>query len=262
VLPLRRSRLLFSALLVGSLAPDFPYFFLMTARPAIGHSVEGLFRFCLPTGLAVLWLFHAIVKRPLADLAPAFIRSRISEADLEFHFWPLSRLLRILGSLLVGSITHILWDGFTHDHGYFVKAWPLLRERVLAVPRQPPIFKLLQFGCSGLGVAIVIWVAWRVWRNKSLSPNPVGAKLGPVWRGVAAAMIVFAGAAVGVAEGIERSYHHLGWRACVIDGVIFSITAFCAAVVAYSLVWHAFGVSGKQKPLDHEAQGLEVPAQR
>lgn len=262
MLPLRRSRLVFSALVVGSLAPDFPYFFLLSEHVRLGHSVEGLFQFCIPAGLAVLWVFHVVVKRPLVDLAPHFIRDRIAPSDLVFRFGLLSRFLRILGSLLVGSITHILWDGFTHDHGYFVKHWALLREQVVEVPHHPPLFKLLQFGCSGIGLAIIAWVAWRVWNRKPLASITVPSNIGPRWRRAISALILGFTSAMGIAVALERWHRHLAWKSCIIEGVIYSITAFCFAVLLYSLLWRVNLPGGKQKPLGREVQGLEVRSSR
>ncbi len=132
VLPFRRTRLLaFSALIVGSLAPDLPYFLIFSEKVRIGHTVRGLFLLCLPVGLAVLWLWHAVVKRPMASLAPEFVRQRISTEELQFRFWPISRFVVIVVSLLLGSSLHIVWDGFTHENGYFVKHWASLTHLVM-----------------------------------------------------------------------------------------------------------------------------------
>jgi len=53
VLPLRRTGLVFSALVVGSMAPDFPYFLSVSDAIRWGHSTRGVFLFCLPFGLLV-----------------------------------------------------------------------------------------------------------------------------------------------------------------------------------------------------------------
>src|SRR5690349_14740000 len=59
-----------SALAVGSMSPDFEYFLWRHAASTSGHSIDGLFVFCLPAGLIVLAAFHTLVKRPLALLLP------------------------------------------------------------------------------------------------------------------------------------------------------------------------------------------------
>ena len=263
VLPLRRTRLVFSALVVGSLAPDFPYFFLLTERPGIGHSIEGVFRFCLPAGLAVLLVYHVIVKRPLVALAPAYVRDRLSPAELQFPFGPLSRFLRILGSLFLGTITHILWDGFTHDHGFFVKLWPLLREHVSWGNHHPPIYKLLQFGCSGIGLLILAWAIGRYWRTKMPAAQPVSSDLPSGWRVLILVVMACVAATVGltvVYHYYQFSRHH--WKWSTIQAVIYTIAAVNAEVFLYALAWHVRERVVNRKLLDHAEQELEVSSRR
>src|SRR5688572_23084608 len=60
VLPLHRlsrHRLPLSALMVGSMAPDFGYFFSHEASRQFTHSFASLITFSLPAGLAI-WLFY------------------------------------------------------------------------------------------------------------------------------------------------------------------------------------------------------------
>ncbi len=52
--PLRRFGLVLSALVVGSMAPDFPYFLPGLPQDKFGHTLAGVFWFCVPAGLAVL----------------------------------------------------------------------------------------------------------------------------------------------------------------------------------------------------------------
>ena len=60
VLPLHRlskHKLPLSALMIGSMAPDFGYFFTREAGRLLTHSFSGLFIFALPAGLFV-WFFY------------------------------------------------------------------------------------------------------------------------------------------------------------------------------------------------------------
>src|SRR3954469_3094720 len=62
VLPIHaatRQRLPLTALMIGSMAPDFGYVFSYAASRPLTHSIPGLFIFALPAGLAV-WLFYVI----------------------------------------------------------------------------------------------------------------------------------------------------------------------------------------------------------
>src|SRR5579859_6852423 len=99
-LPFRRSRLVLSALIVGTLAPDFEYFLRFAPGGGWGHTFAGAFLLSLPLALAVLWMFHAVVKAPLMQLFPDALRQRIPAKP--FRFGRPSRFLLIGVSALVG----------------------------------------------------------------------------------------------------------------------------------------------------------------
>jgi hypothetical protein len=115
------------------MSPDFEYPFRLAAISRFSHTLPAVLYFCVPVGLAFLWLFHRLIKGPALHLLPAFVRSRIDERSLAFEFWPAPRLLPILLALAVGALTHIWWDAFTHEHGYVVERVPLLQQNALSL---------------------------------------------------------------------------------------------------------------------------------
>ncbi|MGZ4814737.1 MAG: DUF4184 family protein, partial [Terriglobales bacterium] len=235
VLPLRRTGLVFSALVIGSLTPDFPYFLFVSNEIRWGHSSRGIFLFCLPIGIAILWLFHHLLKRPLVALAPEFGRRRIAESDLQFRFGPLQRFAWILVSLLIGIISHILWDGFTHDHGYFVKHWPLLSIPVETY-RVMPLWRALQQGFSLLGVAVVAVVTMWWWYRKPVLAEPVRSEMTPRLRWFVIAIMVLLACMVGTAVGLNSHFGHQ-WKMSLIKGVIVTMSTAGAELLLFSLVW-------------------------
>ena len=50
--------LVFSALIIGSMSPDFEYILRLTPTSRIGHTFHGLFLFCLPVGLILNLLYN------------------------------------------------------------------------------------------------------------------------------------------------------------------------------------------------------------
>lgn len=262
VLPLRRTWLVFSALVIGSVMPDVPYFFTLADNIRWGHSLGGVFLFCLPAGLVLLWLFHAVIKRPLVALAPESIRVRIAADDLEFPFGPWSRFLLIVGSLLIGIFTHILWDGFTHEHGYFVKHWVRLSTRVPSPLHRgtTPLWRLAQHGCSVLGILVLAMVVLWWWWRKPVLGNPVAADYSSAQRhGIIAAGIILA-CALGIAGGwVFEGRHH--WKGLIIESVIVAISAGCAEIFLFSITWQ-LSHRKKEKPRDREIQELNVSAER
>jgi Domain of unknown function (DUF4184) len=75
--PLRRLNLVWSAFVVGSLAPDFPYVIGRVTYRSLGHDFPGVVLFTLPVSFVVLWFFHRVIKKPLAGLLPIGMQQRL-----------------------------------------------------------------------------------------------------------------------------------------------------------------------------------------
>jgi Domain of unknown function (DUF4184) len=163
VLPFRRSRLIWSALVVGAMAPDFEYFLRMSPQDRYGHTLTGVFQFSLPVGLITLWLFHTYVKAPSVELMPDGLERRLAPWAGRFRFGGASRFALIVASLLLGIATHLIWDSFTHGNTWTTRHWAALSDRVY-VPDIGfvPLYKLLQQVSTVVGLAILlVWVvAW------------------------------------------------------------------------------------------------------
>jgi Domain of unknown function (DUF4184) len=259
VLPLSRTKLVFSALVIGSMAPDFPYFLYASDNIKWGHSLPGIFFFCVPAGLLVLWLYERVVKRALLSLAPEFMRRRMSEQDFQFRFAPASTFWLIVVSLLIGILSHILWDGFTHDNGYFVQIWPWLSEPVelYGVHR---LFKALQFVCSVIGLGLVgMAVAWH-WFKSPVVTEPVAAELSPWMRWAVVVFGILVASVIGVAVALNRHHSH-GWKWTTVQMIVAAISALCAEILLYSIAWQVVHRKNK-KPQDPEIPGLKVMAER
>jgi hypothetical protein len=78
VVHLARGRLPFSGLVIGSMAPDFEYVLRGRAVGEIGHTLPGLFVFCIPVGLASYACFQYLVKPAAIALLPGCVRSRMA----------------------------------------------------------------------------------------------------------------------------------------------------------------------------------------
>src|SRR5689334_15350864 len=100
-IPFTRAGLVFSALVVGSIAPDFGYFFELP-QSYFMYTLPGVILFDVPVGLVLLWFFHALLKWPLLSLLPATLQGRLFEHAQGFSFGPFRRFLLILLSLLIG----------------------------------------------------------------------------------------------------------------------------------------------------------------
>jgi hypothetical protein len=153
VLPLHRladGRLPMTALMIGSMAPDFGYFFAHDASRALTHSFQSLPTFSLPAGLLV-WLFYVVIlEKATITLLSDRWHTRFAHTDALSP--PL--IVRACLAILLGATTHLLWDAFTHRGTFITDAWPLLLGPTPGFSWLP-IYHLLHGLSSVVGLVIL-----------------------------------------------------------------------------------------------------------
>ena len=237
ILPLARSRLSLSALVVGSMAPDMLYFARLAPSGHFGHTLPGLVLFCLPVGLAVLWVFHRLLKRSLLALCPVLVQRRLGPAVRHVDFLPLIQGSWLAASVLVGAATHVVWDAFTHPGGWGLVLFPMLSRSVaIAGMGSVMIYKLAQHGSTLVGLTVLTVAVALWWRKAPVAEVRLRLPAPTRWRWFAVLVgvpLVFgssyaATAAVGSGEALRL---FLGYF------VIGTTTAFFVLATAYG-VWH------------------------
>lgn len=236
-LPLRRFNLVWSAFLVGSMAPDFPYVVGNIRYRSLGHDFPGVLLFTLPASFAALWLYHWAIKKPIAGLLPIGIQQRLSDQLGEFSLGGDRRMLAITFSIVLGIATHLLWDSFTHAH-----TWPWLHFPWLRYAINVPIvgwmstFMFLQYastfvGFFALGVWIVMWY-------RETAPVPISASLSPLKSRVSLAVSMFA---IAIAAGLLRAWLLIGVMPRTInhwDWFMLNFTVIALAVAFWELLFY------------------------
>lgn len=158
VLPLLKRRG-FSALglVVGSVAPDFEYFFKMQVSSAHSHTLAGVLYFDLPVTFFLAWLFLRVVKTNLFSNLPPFFQRRLrpmAELDISkvFANWPIFAL-----SALIGSLSHLFWDGFTHGNTFFVRNLSFYDGAYIPFAGvKYPLWYALQHISTAIGLTVVL----------------------------------------------------------------------------------------------------------
>ena len=155
VLPFsRKSKYLhFSALVLGSMAPDFEYFVRGRPIAEIGHSLTGFFMFNLPLTILFYMIYRVYISQSLIQHLPKCLQ------DTTYQPVTKSKLVNIIVfsySALLGMLTHVFWDSFTHQHGFMVTTFPILSQTFQIGVFQIPVYKLLQHGSTLLGIALII----------------------------------------------------------------------------------------------------------
>lgn len=158
VLPFLRSRYVSAtALIAGSMAPDFEYFFKMSVSSVYSHTVAGLLYFDLPVTVFISVLFHQVVKRNLITNLPLFFQQKFQAVlDLDFLDYLRKHPWIFVSSAIIGAGSHILWDSFTHNNTFFTQTLPFYKS--VHVPFEGvryPLFYALQQISTGVGSVVV-----------------------------------------------------------------------------------------------------------
>lgn len=175
-----RGPLVISALAVGAMSPDVPYFLPFGGWWAWGHSWTGLIAQDIPVTLTILVVFWALLAAPLRELSPRPLRSRLPQ---QVFAEPRQRPWRTLGLVIAaaafGAATHIVWDAFTHEDRFGVHALTWLQTPDVVGPL--PGYRALQYGSSVIGLALVAWAIYR-WYREAPVREVTHAGLGWRWQ--------------------------------------------------------------------------------
>lgn len=172
VLPLLRLRPQFisaTALIIGSMAPDFEYFLKMSVSSDYSHTLLAILYFNIPITIVLAFLFHEVVKRNLIANLPAFLQYRFQDLlvlDFSKSFRAHYGIFIISAGL--GACSHIFWDAFTHNDGYFAQRISLYKEVVIPFDGvRYPLFYGLQHISTWVGLTILVLYIFYMKLNKN-----------------------------------------------------------------------------------------------
>jgi hypothetical protein len=221
-----------SALVIGSMAPDFVYFFSFGVSGEFSHSVPGILLYCVPAGALVTIVYYTLLRQPFLAWLPQVVSARMSwQAPRPFGSARAS--LSVLVSLAIGAFTHIAWDAFTHRNTIAVDRFELLRTLVSVGGLEMPMFKILQHASSLLGF-IVIAAYIRIWLSRS-EPGPRHPATFSNWQRLFALAAVAAAAATGGMAGL------LLRPAISIESGLFNVVVSGMATAALAIVLLCIG---------------------
>jgi hypothetical protein len=184
-LPFVRSPLVPAAIAIGAMTPDLPLF---VRGIGLSYSFTHAPANVVWTGLVAFALFltwRVLLRPAVRELSPSWLARRL---PVDWEQRPTDAAQQAVGvgqrrpyplllavSLLLGVISHIVWDLFTHEGRWGSTVLPVLEHQW--GPLQG--FKWLQHGSSVLGLMIiVIWAA--VWLRGHPAQGGVDRRL-PGW---------------------------------------------------------------------------------
>jgi len=139
-----------TALAIGSMTPDFPYFVGWDELRFRTHSLPSVATFSIPVGLVTYFAYERWLRAAWCDLLPASVAARVPRSATH------SRWLAVTGALALGALTHVLWDSFTHEHQpgvELVRALNVVIVELLGFPVRG--YNLLQHGSTLVGLALL-----------------------------------------------------------------------------------------------------------
>ncbi len=198
-LPFIRTPLVPAAIAIGAMAPDLPLF--VRGLPLHYGRTHDLAWVPVTVALALLLLlvWRAVLRPAVRELSPAWLAARLPgewdrgaavgvretlaltavRGEGTERRWRVewTGMLLLVVSLLIGVVSHIVWDLFTHEGRWGVVLLPSIGDEWGPLPG----FKWLQHGSSVLGLVIIgVWAL--LWlRRRNAAPRvervlPVAAR--------------------------------------------------------------------------------------
>ncbi|MFC6998560.1 DUF4184 family protein [Rufibacter roseus] len=199
-----------TGLIVGSMTPDFEKFIRMSTEDPYSHTWRSIFYFNLPLGLVLAFLFHLVIRDTLVKHSPVFVRQRFIRL-LDFNWWKYFRkqYFVVVLSLLAGTISHILWDSFTHKDGRGVQLLPFLEMELSGGEDKLYLFEVLQTVSSVIGLAIILFFVFRLRKNPIREILSLASLL-TYWVGLLCGVMAVLTVRANIGSGLDtQSLYHL-----------------------------------------------------
>lgn len=238
-LPLRhilRGNAVFPLLVIGCFIPDIPYFLPEPLAHINAHRLPGLVVFGVPCGWAIFLVWRIVLLEPSAALLPRryaeLLLASSSARTGATRWWPGTL------SLLAGSLSHIVWDAFTHGRGLVVHAWPALAQPIMHVGRYSlPSYFFLQHISTAIGMlCLALHVRFCLRETAWDRPDTTAV---PQLR-VHTRITVIAVLSLATTAALWWTFaRDNGPRLCVYNVVCGTISAASVIAISYALAWHA-----------------------
>ncbi|GAA3171915.1 hypothetical protein GCM10010451_20850 [Streptomyces virens] len=172
-----RASLVPAVLVAGSFAPDTTYYAASVLSGAmefgdVTHAFWGVFTVdvLIAWTLVGLWL---LVREPLVALLPRALQGRA--AALLRCGAPRARvraslLARWYVSAVLGALTHVVWDAFTHLDRWGMRVFPVLGREIAG----SPLYWYLQYGGSAVAAVVIVVFVARALRRTTPGAGPTG----------------------------------------------------------------------------------------
>lgn len=158
-----RGKLSITGIVVGCMTPDFEYFLRMKMYGEFGHQAWGIILLDLPLAIIVALLFHLYIRSMLIQHLPVFMTRRLVRyQNLDWLSYFKNHVLVVMISVILGILTHLVWDAATHPSGIWVQQFEFLQQTIHFGHHEFALFKLMQHASSTLGLVLICWSFYRL----------------------------------------------------------------------------------------------------
>lgn len=142
-----------TGLVMGSMVPDFYFLLQMRTSDNFSHVGYGILLLNLPLAILMCLIFHNIIKQPLVTSLPNILQKKcMPYYNEKWNHYLLLNAWKVVLSIVIGVFTHLFWDGFTHEDGFFVRRIDALKQSVLGLPA----YEVAQYFFSILGLLLLL----------------------------------------------------------------------------------------------------------
>ncbi|MFE2545172.1 DUF4184 family protein [Actinacidiphila glaucinigra] len=267
VLMVARHPFVMPALVTGCVAPDVPEFIGIQAdHPVWWEPYLSLARTHSFTGIGIDLVYalalvplYMLVKRPVLAMVPK-LAARVREAPGYGGgaAGAARRTLWTLLSALIGIVTHLVWDSFTHYDMFVDEHVSFMRTPVIG---GLDVLRFTQYVSSVAGlVAIGFWLR-RKWSGAVSVPPATSLVLGNRARNAVIFALV-AACGLGVAQRVLDVNSFASIEVALRRIVIGAGFGIALGLVIYSFVWHAARIRDPRRQVPEESGSARVGSRR
>ncbi|MFM2228949.1 MAG: hypothetical protein RL607_207 [Bacteroidota bacterium] len=175
-----------TALIIGTMVPDFEYFFRLETVSTHSHTFWGLLYWDIPVGLFLFIVYNQLVKKVVWTNLPSSLHERLHVYSQPITIFSLRQFIFVCFSIYLGAITHVFWDAWTHPKGYFVNYFTTLQKEVIVLNYTIPYFKFAQHGSTLIGILAILHFIYRLPKSKTKAIP----RIKPFWGSIIASTFI------------------------------------------------------------------------